>query len=53
MGLEGHSLYDILPEVKNSRNDLRPKSTVEPKVNTKRLTCSFVKRLIVKYELVL
>lgn len=32
MGLEGHLLYDMLPEVKNTRYYLTRKSTVKPKV---------------------
>ena len=50
MGLEGHPLYNILPEVQNNRYQLRRKSAVKPKVNTKRFMSSFVNRLIFKYE---
>ena len=32
MGLEGHPLYDMLPEVTNTRYQLTWKSTVKPKV---------------------
>ena len=54
MGLEEHTLYDMLPEVKNtSLYHLGRKSTVKLKVNTKCCMCSFVKGLIFKYELVL
>ena len=53
MGLKGHPLYNMLRAVKNTRYHLRRKSTVKPKVNTKRFMCSFVNRLIFKYELVL
>ena len=52
MGLEGHPLFDMLSKVKNTRYHLRRKSTVKPKVNTTRFTCSFVNRLIFKHELV-
>ena len=52
IGLEGHPLYDMLPKVKNTRYHLKRKSTVKPKVNTTRFTCSFVNRLIFKYGLV-
>ena len=50
MGLEGHPLYNMLPEVKKTRYQLRRKSAVKPKVNTKRFTSSFVNRLNFKYE---
>ena len=53
MGLEGHPLFDMLPEVKNTRYHLGRKSAVTPKVDRTRFICSFVNRLIFKYELVL
>ena len=53
MGLEGHPLYNMLPEVKDTRYQLRRKSAVKPKVNTKRFMSSFVNRLIFKYEFAL
>ena len=53
MGLEGHPLYNMLPEVKNTRCQLRRKSAVKPKVNTKRFMIFFVNRLTFKYELAL
>ena len=53
MGLEGHPLYNMLPEVKNTRYQLRRKSAVKSKINTKRLMSSFVNRLTFKYELAL
>ena len=34
MGLEGHPLYNMLPEVKNTKYKLRRKSAVKPKINT-------------------
>ena len=53
LGLEGHPLYDMLPEVKNTRYQLRRKSALKPKINTKRFMSSFVNRLTFKYELAL
>ena len=50
MGLEVHPLHNMLPEVKNTRYQLRRKSAVKPKVNTKRFMSYFVNRLIFKYE---
>ena len=50
MGLNGHPLYNMLPEVKNTRYQLRRKSAVKPKINTKCFMSSFVNRLIFKYE---
>ena len=51
MGLEGHPLYDMLPEVKNTRYQLRRESAVKPKINMKRSMSSFVNHLTFKYEL--
>ena len=48
MGLEGHPLADMLPKVKNTSYQLKQKSTMKPKVNTMRFTCSCVNRLISK-----
>ena len=52
-GLQGHPLYNMLPEVKNTRYQLRRKSAVKPKINMKRFMTSFVNRLTFKYELAL
>ena len=46
-------MYNMLPEVKNTRYQLRRKSAVKPTVNTKRLMGSFVNCLTFKYELAL
>ena len=51
MGLEGHSLYKMLPDVKNTRYQFGRKSAVKPEVNTNRFMNSFVNRLTFKYEL--
>ena len=51
MGLEGHPLYNMLPEVKNTKYELRRKSAVKPKINTKRFMSSFINRLTFKYKL--
>ena len=52
MGFEGQPLYNMLPEVKNTRyvTSLEESHAVKPKVNTKRFMSSFVNRLIFKYE---
>ena len=51
VGLEGHPLYNMLPEVKNTKYELRRKSAVKPKINTKRFMSSFINRLTFKYKL--
>ena len=51
MGLEGHPLHNMLPEVKNTKYELRRKSAVKPKINTKRFMSSFINRLIFEYKL--
>ena len=51
MGLEGHPLYKMLPQVKNTRYQFGRKSAVKPKENTKRSMDSFVNRLTFKYDL--
>ena len=51
MSLEGHPLYKMLPDVKNTRYQFGRKSVVKPEVNTKRFMNSFVNRLTLKYEL--
>lgn len=49
MGLEGHPLYKMLPEIKNTRYQFGRKSAVKP--NTKRSMDSLVNRLTFKYDL--
>ena len=51
MGLEGHPLHNMLPEVKNTKYELRRKSAMKPKINTKRFMSSFINRLNFKYKL--
>ena len=48
MGLEGHPLYNMLPEVRNTKYEFRGKSAVKPKINTKRFMSSFINRLTFK-----
>jgi len=51
MGLEGHLLHNMLPEVKNTKYELRRKLAMKPKINTKRFMSSFINCLIFKYKL--